>query len=64
MEEKCENCRFWRQREKYADTGYCRRYPPQMTLNEGGHRWDTVPRTDVAPDDWCGESAAKRANSN
>jgi hypothetical protein len=66
MEEKCENCKFYR-------NGECHRLPPQ-TVNVEEYRpsydKDTPSTTEVAvvtqwpdvdEDDWCGEFKRKKA---
>lgn len=53
MSERCETCRFWRDRnDKWADKGDCRRFPP--TLGRDGQYSDhEFPKT--LGRNWCGE---------
>lgn len=66
MSESCASCRFWIGREISPNNlstieGFCRRYPPKVSLVRDGDDFD--PRTnwpEVGDGDWCGEYSLKR----
>lgn len=56
----CKACRFGKpdHREQFADSGHCRRFPPQVS--QWTHPDYNGPQYDqhwpwMAADDWCGE---------
>lgn len=53
-EERCENCKFWKETADDGSTGECQRYPPQLVTNSVGTVIDAAWPT-VDADDWCGE---------
>lgn len=67
MAERCETCRFREpdKRPAYANTGECRRFPPQVSIWTGRGGYDEpVPCYEqnwpwVQPDNWCGEHQPK-----
>jgi hypothetical protein len=68
MDERCENCRFFKRQEGFSG-GHCRRFPPTIVGNlieseRYGREitWDqTMPYTQIA--DWCGEWSAVSASA-
>jgi hypothetical protein len=52
-EERCENCKFWLADPSDELLGLCRRYPPNVKMDDGGEDLWEHPTT-AAPV-WCGE---------
>lgn len=67
MDERCENCRFFKRQANY-DGGICRRFPPTVVGNSVESdrygretSWDqAMPYTQIA--EWCGEWSAVSAS--
>lgn len=62
----CNECRWWRQRDKAVGNGECRRNPPAVLNIPTGTFLGGSPQTrvqarwpDVSFDDWCGEFSRK-----
>jgi len=49
---ECSQCRFWRQRGPEGGEGECRRYPPQLSHDDGRGSWPIT-----LANDWCGDFA-------
>lgn len=53
-EERCENCRFWKETADDGSAGECQRYPKQIRTDQFGMLLGaSFPQ--MEPDDWCGE---------
>jgi hypothetical protein len=54
MNEKCENCRFWKQdpTKELEKIGWCRYWPPEIFEISGAF---TSRFPLVKPEDWCGQ---------
>ena len=74
MEERCKDCKYWKQHDETSCGGKCRRLPPVLDglqiqfAKDNGHEdefadesilWWSQPATSF--DDWCGEFV-KRPN--
>ncbi len=56
LSERCENCRWWHERDTMLRTYECRRHPPTAVGDFRRYAW---PETDNL--DWCGEFSQRAA---
>lgn len=61
-EEKCENCRYWREMDAEEELGNCCRYPPKVV--DGGSSTTMLYLVGHFPEvygfDFCGEFKEKK----
>lgn len=69
MKEKCENCKFYKNKDGSKEEGECRRYPRVVSPRIVGVAFlfsstEAYCFPDVSYDEWCGEYAAASEGLN